>query len=196
MLAAAAQYDDFTARLLDVLRATRPERAAQAGREVVFGVHRSDYMLDAPSGRFLQVGRAAGACGARGWGLWGQLGLEWPRVLRVPPAAAPLPDGGPSRVWLCARSGAPAAAAHALAPPPTPTHHTPPAQVELNTIASSFGCLSTLMTRLHRHVLARAGGAGLDASRLPDNAAMANIAQVIAGAPPACLQRGAAQQLA
>jgi glutathione synthase len=56
VLAAAAQYDDFTARLLDVLRATRAERAARAGCEVVFGVHRSDYMLDYPSGRFLQVG--------------------------------------------------------------------------------------------------------------------------------------------
>jgi len=28
-------------------------------------------------------------------------------------------------------------------------------QVELNTIASSFGCLSTLVTRLHRYILSR-----------------------------------------
>jgi hypothetical protein len=53
--------------------------------------------------------------------------------------------------------------------------------VELNTIASSFGCLSTLMTRLHRHVLGRAGIPGLDLARLPEQNAIANIAEAIAG---------------
>jgi len=55
---AAHRLDDFTRRLLGVLRGSRARRAAlaSAGRpEVALGVHRSDYMLDAPSQGFLQV---------------------------------------------------------------------------------------------------------------------------------------------
>lgn len=55
-LAQAAQHDEFTARLLGVLRGSRGARARFRAGEVVLGVHRSDYMLDAPSGGFLQVG--------------------------------------------------------------------------------------------------------------------------------------------
>lgn len=58
MLSAAAAHDSFTAALLRVLRETRPARAALADAgvpEISLGLHRSDYMLDAPSGRFLQV---------------------------------------------------------------------------------------------------------------------------------------------
>lgn len=55
----AAQHDDFTARLLALMGASaaaRAEAAVPGGvPEVVLGVHRSDYMLDAPSGGFLQV---------------------------------------------------------------------------------------------------------------------------------------------
>lgn len=58
-LGAAAQYDEFTARLLLVLRETRAARARLAAKQVALGIHRSDYMLDAPSGRFLQVAAAA-----------------------------------------------------------------------------------------------------------------------------------------
>lgn len=78
-LARAAKQDDFTARLLSLMSSSAPARAAAraaaaaaagssggssaaggggegAGQpEVVLGVHRSDYMLDAPSGGFLQV---------------------------------------------------------------------------------------------------------------------------------------------
>lgn len=54
-LSQAAQNDDFTARLLALMRATVAARAGRRGSEVALGVHRSDYMLDAPSGRFLQV---------------------------------------------------------------------------------------------------------------------------------------------
>ncbi len=52
------RQDAFIGRLLALLRDTRPVRAAQAaaGRpELSLGVHRSDYMLDAPSQGFLQV---------------------------------------------------------------------------------------------------------------------------------------------
>lgn len=49
-LAVAASGDDFTAKLLEVFRRTRPERQANKEQEVVLGIHRSDYMLDAPSG--------------------------------------------------------------------------------------------------------------------------------------------------
>jgi hypothetical protein len=52
----AAGFDEFTRRLLRLLRDSRAARRRLAGREVVLGVHRSDYMLDAPSGGFLQVG--------------------------------------------------------------------------------------------------------------------------------------------
>lgn len=54
-LEAASQHDDFTARLLWVLRESRPQRQARSGSEIELGIHRSDYMLDQPSGRFLQV---------------------------------------------------------------------------------------------------------------------------------------------
>jgi len=43
------------ARLLGVFEATRDAREARAGRELVLAVNRSDYMLDEPSGRLLQV---------------------------------------------------------------------------------------------------------------------------------------------
>jgi glutathione synthase len=55
----AHSEDPFTGALLSVLRNTRPARQAMAaaGRPTLsLGVHRSDYMLDAPSGGFLQVG--------------------------------------------------------------------------------------------------------------------------------------------
>lgn len=54
----AGQQDDFTGRLLQLLQDSKPARAAAAAagaKEVVLGVHRSDFMLDAPSGGFLQV---------------------------------------------------------------------------------------------------------------------------------------------
>jgi hypothetical protein len=76
----AAAFDDFTARLLKLLRDSRPARQRWVGREVVLGVHRSDYMLDAPSGGFLQVGLAGGAGpGGRREGCLGggQAGCRW-----------------------------------------------------------------------------------------------------------------------
>lgn len=111
VLGAAAQHDAFTARLLALLDSSRAARVAVrgAGREVVLGVHRSDYMLDAPSGKFLQV--------------------------------------------------------------------------ELNTIASSFGCLSALMTRLHTYTASRLPQ--LDASRLPPNPTLEHIPDAIAAAAAA-----------
>jgi len=108
-LAPAAKFDDFTARLLQLLRDSRPARAARADRELVLGIHRSDYMLDAPSGKFLQV--------------------------------------------------------------------------ELNTIASSFGCLSSLTSRMHRYLAARRGK--VDVSRLPDNPAIQKIPEALAAAAAA-----------
>lgn len=57
-LTKAAEQDPFTGRLLALLHDSAPARAAAAAagaQEVVLGVHRSDYMLDAPSGGFLQV---------------------------------------------------------------------------------------------------------------------------------------------
>ena len=56
--------DAFTGRLLSMLASTRAARQALAGGELVLGVNRSDYMLDAPSGGFLQVRAGVGGRGA------------------------------------------------------------------------------------------------------------------------------------
>ncbi|GIL90454.1 hypothetical protein Vretifemale_18104 [Volvox reticuliferus] len=107
-LGPAALYDTFTGRLLKTLQTTRSARSAlrAAGKEVVLGIHRSDYMLDEPSGKFLQV--------------------------------------------------------------------------ELNTIASSFGCLSALMTQLHLYMASRLPA--LEPSRLPANPTLEHIPDAIAAA--------------
>mgnify|MGYP001054523843 CR=1 FL=1 len=55
-------------------------------------------------------------------------------------------------------------------------------QVELNTVASSFGCLSTLVGRLHRYLLQRSGTAAGQLERLPPNNAMDNIVDAMAAA--------------
>lgn len=47
------KHDEFTANLLKTFDATKKERHSRT--EVSVGVHRSDYMLDEPSGRVLQV---------------------------------------------------------------------------------------------------------------------------------------------
>lgn len=52
--------------------------------------------------------------------------------------------------------------------------------MEFNTIASSFGCLSTLVARMHAALLGRAGAAPADLDRLPSNEAMDEIADAIA----------------
>jgi glutathione synthase len=49
-------------------------------------------------------------------------------------------------------------------------------QVELNTIASSFGCLSTLVARMHRHLLGRLDAGEAELAALPQHNAMDSIA--------------------
>ena len=51
--------------------------------------------------------------------------------------------------------------------------------MELNTIASSFGCLSTLTSGLHRHVLQRSGRPESDLGRLPHNDVTGELADAI-----------------
>lgn len=58
-------------------------------------------------------------------------------------------------------------------------------QVELNTIASSFGCLSTLVGRLHRYIICRMDDDLVPSSilhQLPNNDAMNEIADALAAA--------------
>ncbi len=58
VLAPAAASDAFTAALLRVLEESAEERASARAAgvpDIMLGVHRSDYMLDEPSGGFLQV---------------------------------------------------------------------------------------------------------------------------------------------
>ncbi|PSC71148.1 glutathione synthetase [Micractinium conductrix] len=108
VLAAAAQEDEFTGRLLRVLRDTAAERAARRDSEGVLAVLRSDYMLHAPTNGLLQV--------------------------------------------------------------------------ELNTIASSFGCLSTLVSRMHAYLLGRLGASEAERAALPGHNAMDAIADAMGGA--------------
>lgn len=115
-LAAAAVYDDFTARLLQVFKETAAVRAAQQGSERVLAITRSDYMLHQPTNSLLQV--------------------------------------------------------------------------ELNTIASSFGCLSTLVGRLHRYLLQRSGVPQQQLDALPPNNAMDDIVDAMAVAAAEYGQEG------
>ena len=52
-------------------------------------------------------------------------------------------------------------------------------QVELNTIASSFGCLSTQVCKLHRYIVERAGQPELVLSNLPENDVTSHLADAI-----------------
>jgi glutathione synthetase len=83
VLAPAARYDPFTARLLELHGHTADARAkkVQSGRDFTLSITRTDYMVHQPTNALLQV--------------------------------------------------------------------------ELNTIAASFGCLSTLVSRMHHHILER-----------------------------------------
>lgn len=56
-------------------------------------------------------------------------------------------------------------------------------QVELNTIAASFGCLSTLVSRMHRHLISRHPAAvPVAAEQLPEQGAMGGLAEALASA--------------
>jgi glutathione synthetase len=112
-LAKAAQYDEFTARLLAVLTSTRIARSTTP--QISLGINRSDYMLDVPSGGFLQV--------------------------------------------------------------------------ELNTIASSFGCLSSVTSDLHRYLCDKAS-LPFDPTRLPENNAIHGIPAALAAAVKAHGKKG------
>ena len=55
-------------------------------------------------------------------------------------------------------------------------------QVELNTIASSFGCLSTIVSQMHRYILDFAGATEQEIKCLPPNKALDGIVDVLAAA--------------
>ncbi len=65
-------------------------------------------------------------------------------------------------------------------------------QVELNTIASSFGCLSTQVCKMHRYIVERAGQPNLDVRNLPDNDVTSQIADAVGSAVHAYDFEGAA----
>ena len=64
--------------------------------------------------------------------------------------------------------------------------------MELNTIASSFGCLSTQVCRMHRYIVERAGQPDLKLSNLPANDVTTQIADAIGSAVHAYESDGAA----
>lgn len=142
-LRAAAQYDDFTGKLLTVFRDTMDKRSSR-GSAVSLGLHRSDYMLDEPSTSLLQVRcvsvmsvcRTAHACQRAQGTILGVANVN--------------------------SSGL---------------------QVELNTIAASFGSLSTQVSALHRHLLAlHPSHLPCQASQLPEQNALPGFASAIAEA--------------
>lgn len=51
----AAEYDDFTAKLLEIHRNAQGVRHQRRDRDLVLALNRSDYMLDEPSGTLMQV---------------------------------------------------------------------------------------------------------------------------------------------
>eukprot|EP00891_Asterochloris_glomerata_P000176 jgi/Astpho2/176/fgenesh1_pg.00004_%23_70_t len=106
VLAPAAEFDDFTARLLEIHRQTRQLRQQRQGQQVVLAINRSDYMLDEPSSTLLQV--------------------------------------------------------------------------ELNTIASSFGCLSTLVSRMHRFIMEHQQHTEQDLEALPPHDTTSELADAMA----------------
>ena len=55
-------------------------------------------------------------------------------------------------------------------------------QVELNTIASSFGCLSTLVGRMHYYLMERSGASSTELENLPPKDAMTEIASALGAA--------------
>lgn len=60
--------------------------------------------------------------------------------------------------------------------------HPHPSQVELNTVASSFGCLSTLVARMHRYLLGRLGASSAELAALPEHNAMDAIVDAMSAA--------------
>ncbi len=54
--------------------------------------------------------------------------------------------------------------------------------MELNTIASSFGCLSTLVARMHRYLLGRLGASPAELAALPEHNAMDAIVDAMGAA--------------
>lgn len=50
----AAQHDSFTAKLLSILSESQGG-SKRSGLDIALGLHRSDYMLDEPTGTLLQV---------------------------------------------------------------------------------------------------------------------------------------------
>ncbi|KAK9802971.1 hypothetical protein WJX73_001532 [Symbiochloris irregularis] len=106
-LASAAALDKFTANLLRIHDKNLELRQSRQEQQVVLAINRSDYMMDEPSNRLLQV--------------------------------------------------------------------------EMNTIASSFGALSTLVSRMHRYLFDRAG-IPYDDTKLPPNDVISAIADAMAAA--------------
>ena len=146
-----------------MLRDTADTRHARqaAGTERLLAVLRSDYMLHAPTNLLLQVRYQAvlcvcggGAC-AQVWAVWSVDGCM----------ATPHPPCSPTS-------------------PPRPLPVTLPhlLQVELNTIASSFGCLSTLVARMHRYLLGRLGAGAEGLGALPEHNAMDAIVDAMGAA--------------
>ena len=54
--------------------------------------------------------------------------------------------------------------------------------MELNTIASSFGCLSTQVARMHRYLLGRLGASHAELAALPEHNAMDGIVDAMGAA--------------
>jgi len=151
---------------LEVYRATGEVRQRRQDQQLVLAINRSDYMLDAPSSTLMQVPSTA---------------FHHSKVDSVSPHLIHrsgkyswhVHGASLVRVWLVRAQG------NCIVHDCRFSEANVSAQVELNTIASSFGCLSTQVSHMHKYILERSSQQSIDLDALPPNSAMEDIADAL-----------------
>ncbi|KJE96528.1 glutathione synthetase [Capsaspora owczarzaki ATCC 30864] len=173
-LAEAAESDVFTAHLLSILKTVSAEEKTQ---KVVLGIHRADYMLHADASLQSvaanddgeEVASAAAADdAAAGDAVHAQ---KRRRVDREGDAANDQSDSVATAVSTLPD------ARHRSSTSKTPRLK----QVEINTIAASFGGLGSITTRMHEYIMSRHNFKSENLA-LPENVALAKLAEGMAQA--------------
>jgi len=153
-LASSGKADPWLGRLLSILKLTHEEGVTQP---ITLGLHRSDYMFHTPSAS----------------------------STLTPTSTSTSSSSSSSAADAVKVDEKTAAAQQELKASHTADYSSiVPLQVEFNTISTSFGCLSTKVTQLHRYLLSRFPSLELDASEaeaaMPENPALDNIANGLA----------------
>ncbi len=148
------------ARLLGIFKETHELRRAGRIEQTVLAVNRSDYMLDEPSSTLMQ------ACA----GLTDTVPRWFTAMTAESADMRPIGkrlanDTHKKVVWLNRVFGMLGTIVQGLNVFPSRAYkqivdyHLPQMpQVEMNTIASSFGCLSTIVSQMHRYTTSRSEG--------------------------------------